>query len=92
MTKKEAIKEIEEYIVDADKAISMDEEYIRGWKCALLTALGIVYSIEDHTDCDLISRKALLEAYDKAHKGPPGGARKLIVEAPGVWRYVYEKE
>jgi hypothetical protein len=24
----------------------------------------------------------LLEAYDKAHKGPPGGARKLIEEAP----------
>ena len=47
MTKKEAIKEIEEYITDADKAISMDEEYIRGWKSALLVALGIVYSIED---------------------------------------------
>lgn len=31
---------------------------------------------------DLISRKALLEAYDKAHQGPPGGARKLIEEAP----------
>lgn len=33
---------------------------------------------------DLISRKALLEAYDKAHQGPPGGARKLMEEAPGV--------
>lgn len=33
---------------------------------------------------DLISRKALIEAYDKAHKGPPGGARKLMEEAPGV--------
>lgn len=33
---------------------------------------------------DLISRKDLLEAYDKAHKGPPGGARKLIEEAPNV--------
>lgn len=31
---------------------------------------------------DLISRSALLAAYDKAHKGPPGGARKLIEEAP----------
>lgn len=31
---------------------------------------------------DLISRKALLDAYDKAHQGPPGGARKLIEEAP----------
>lgn len=33
---------------------------------------------------DLISRKALIEAYDKAHQGPPGGARKLMEEAPGV--------
>ena len=31
---------------------------------------------------DLISKKTLLEAYDNAHKGPPGGARKLIEEAP----------
>jgi len=31
---------------------------------------------------DLISRSALLEAYDKAHQGPPGGARKLIEDAP----------
>ena len=31
---------------------------------------------------DLISRSALLEAYDKAHQGPPGGARKLIESAP----------
>lgn len=33
---------------------------------------------------DLISRKALLAAYDAAHVGPPGGARKLMVEAPAV--------
>jgi hypothetical protein len=33
---------------------------------------------------DLISRKALIEAYDKAHQGPPGGARKLMEEAPAV--------
>lgn len=31
---------------------------------------------------DLISRSALLTAYDKAHQGPPGGARKLIENAP----------
>lgn len=31
---------------------------------------------------DLISRSALLAAYDKAHQGPPGGARKLIEDAP----------
>lgn len=33
---------------------------------------------------DLISRSALLAAYDAAHKGPPGGARRLIEEAPTV--------
>lgn len=31
---------------------------------------------------DLISRSALMAAYDKAHQGRPGGARKLIEEAP----------
>jgi hypothetical protein len=31
---------------------------------------------------DLISRSALLAAYDKAPQGPPGGARKLIEDAP----------
>jgi len=31
---------------------------------------------------NLISRSALLAAYNKAHQGPPGGARKLIEEAP----------
>lgn len=33
---------------------------------------------------ELIDREALLAAYDAAHKGPPGGARKLIEEAPAV--------
>ena len=33
---------------------------------------------------DLISRDDLLAAYDAAHKGPPGGARKLIAEAPAI--------
>ena len=33
---------------------------------------------------DLISRKALIEAYDKAHKGPLGGARKLMEKDPAV--------
>ena len=31
---------------------------------------------------DLISRQALLAEYDRVHIGPPGGARKLIEEAP----------
>ena len=29
---------------------------------------------------EYIKRQALLDAYDAAHKGPPGGARKLIQE------------
>ena len=33
---------------------------------------------------DLISRKALLAEYDRVHVGPPGGARKLMEDAPGV--------
>lgn len=33
---------------------------------------------------EYIEREALLAAYDAAHKGPPGGARKLIAEAPAA--------
>ena len=33
---------------------------------------------------EYIKRQALLDAYDAAHKGPHGGARKLIEEAPSV--------
>lgn len=33
---------------------------------------------------DMISRSALIAAYDAAHKGPPGWARKLMEEAPAV--------
>lgn len=32
----------------------------------------------------LINREALLAEYDRVHVGPPGGARKLIEEAPEV--------
>ena len=33
---------------------------------------------------DLIYRDDLIAAYDAAHKGPPGLARKLMQEAPAV--------
>ena len=46
MTKDEAIREIEEYIRDADNATSEDEEYIRGWKSALLVALEVITKME----------------------------------------------
>ena len=32
----------------------------------------------------LIDKSELLKAYDEAHNGPPGKARGLIEEAPGV--------
>lgn len=45
MTKDDAIVEIEEYLKGADQAIE-DEEFINGWKAALLTALEIIIQIE----------------------------------------------
>ena len=33
---------------------------------------------------DLIDRKALIAEYDRVHIGPPGGARKLMEDAPSV--------
>jgi len=47
MNIQEAIDEIGEYIQDADKVISEDEEYIRGWKSAMLTALEIVIQLKE---------------------------------------------
>lgn len=33
---------------------------------------------------DLISRVWVLAEYDRRHKGPPGGARKIMEEAPTI--------
>lgn len=33
---------------------------------------------------DLISRTALIAEYDRVHVGAPGGARKLMEDAPAV--------
>ena len=33
---------------------------------------------------DLISREYVLTEYDHQHKGPPGGARKIMEEAPTI--------
>ena len=46
MTRQEVVEEIEEYIRDADKAISDDEEFIHGWKSAMLTCLELVMNLE----------------------------------------------
>ena len=37
---------------------------------------------------DLISRKALIAEYDQVHIGPPGGARKLMEDAPAVLQWI----
>ena len=37
-----------------------------------------------HTEDDLISRRALIAEYDRVHIGEPGGARKLMMDAPAV--------
>jgi len=37
---------------------------------------------------DLVSRQYLLDEYDRQHKGPPGGARKIIEEAPAVRQWI----
>lgn len=33
---------------------------------------------------DMISRAYVLAEYDRQHKGPPGGARKIIEDAPTI--------
>ena len=45
-----------------------------------MDALEVLTEIDE----DAISRSALLAAYDAAHQGPPGGARKLIELAPAI--------
>ena len=42
MTKEEIKQEIHEYISGIDNCIGVDEEFIRGWKCALLVALELI--------------------------------------------------
>jgi hypothetical protein len=40
----------------------------------------------------LIDANALLDAYDAAHKGPPGGARELIANAPTANGWISVKD
>lgn len=37
---------------------------------------------------DLIDRDALIAEYDRVHVGAPGGARKLMQDAPAVNRWI----
>lgn len=41
---------------------------------------------------DLISRKALIAEYDRVHIGLPGGARKLMEDAPAVQQWISVKD
>lgn len=36
----------------------------------------------------LINKEALIAEYDRVHQGPPGGARKLMEDAPVVDRWI----
>ena len=74
----DAINEIEEYIQYADKAISDDEEYIRGWKSAMYVALEVLMQLrtiaEFNDGLGLVTaeefRKKVLKAlndYEKEH-------------------------
>lgn len=38
--------------------------------------------VQTHNVGDMVSRSYLLSEYDRQHEGPPGGARKIIEEAP----------
>ena len=38
----------------------------------------------------LIDKEKLIDEYDRVHQGPPGGARKLMVEAEDVNAVSYE--
>lgn len=48
----------------------------------VLSYLSGLPSVQPERDEDLVSRSYLLAEYDKRHKGIPGGARKIIEEAP----------
>jgi hypothetical protein len=60
-----------------------DGEYLEAAAKTMSDAITLMKA-QEPIDGDTISRSALLAAYDAAHKGPPGGARKLIEEAPAV--------
>lgn len=47
MTKDEIEQAIEGYLQDADNAIGEEEEYIRGWKTAMLVALELIDMLDD---------------------------------------------
>ena len=73
MTNKEAITILQEWLHGCcGEELDPDREAFR----LAISALS--------QDGDTISRQWCLNEYDKRHQGPPGGARKIIEEAPAV--------
>lgn len=66
-----------------DMAVGDGKMLLLSWMRAAEDAIALLEA-QEPIDGDTISRSALLAAYDAAHKGPPGGARKLIEEAHAV--------
>ena len=65
------------------KSTGGPEKLMEAWGEALQTAIRVLGNYVA-MDSDLVSRKALLNAYDAMHKGPPGKARRLIANMPPV--------
>lgn len=46
------------------------------------------HDVPDINVGDMVSRSYLLSEYDRQHQGPPGGARKIIEEAPSAEQWI----
>lgn len=49
-----------------------------------MSQVSLIDGHDDDVRGDLISRSALIAEYDRVHIGAPGGARKLMENAPAV--------
>ena len=72
----------------ADECIKCATEHrqLSEWLAELAVLREKVNYSELPNSSDLVSRSYLLAEYDRQHEGPPGGARKIIEEAPAVLR------
>jgi len=69
------LEDFEEF--DNDSVENLAEFLVENWS-------QIAVPCKSAAQLDLIDRKALIAEYDRVHQGPPGGARKLMEEAPRV--------
>ena len=63
---------------------SAEYSQLSEWLAELVVLREKVNCSELPNSSDLVSRSYLLAEYDRQHQGPPGGARKIIAEAPPV--------